>query len=108
MSIFLELTKAFDHAIRSGLSRKLYLYGIRDVEKDWFRSTLTGKVQVTNTGDSCSSVLSIERGVPQGRIVGHLLFLIFITVLCNSSRFLKFCMYADDTVFSVHQNTYSN
>ena len=44
--------------------RKLYLCGKQDIENDWIGSYLTGRVQFTEIGDSCSSVLSIERGVP--------------------------------------------
>ena len=75
----------------------MYLYRVRDTENDWIRSYLTERVQFTKVGDSCSSVLPVEKGVPQGSIFGPLLFFIFINVLCNSSQFLKFCMYADDT-----------
>ena len=42
-------------------------------------------------------MLSIERGLPRGRILDPLLFLVFIKDLCNSSQFLKLCMYAEDT-----------
>ena len=104
----MELTKTFDLVNRSYLLRKLYLYGVRDIENDWIRSYLTGRVQLTNIGDSFSSVLSIERGVPQVRISGPLFFLIFINHLCISSQVLKICMYAHDTSLLCSSKTYTN
>ena len=77
---------------KSYLSHELYLYGIQDI-----RRFLRGRGKLTNIGDSWSSSLFNKRGIPQGSIFGLLLFLIFISNLCNSSQSFKCCMYADDT-----------
>ena len=89
ISIFLDFTKAFDLVKRSYLLRNLCLYGVRDLENYWIWSYLTDRVKFTNIGDSCSSVPSNERGVPQGSIFSPLLFLIFIYDLCKSSHHQK-------------------
>ena len=97
----------FDLVNRSYHLRNLYLYGIRDVEDDWIKSFLIGRVQFSNIGDSCSYVLSIEGGVPQGRLFSPLLFLIFENDLYNLSQFLNFLCMLMTPVFSVHQKTYT-
>ena len=65
ISIFLDSTKAFDLVNISYLLRKLYIYGVQDIENYWIRSYLTGRIKLINIGDSCSSVLYIEKGVHQ-------------------------------------------
>ena len=77
--------------------RNLYLYGLRDNKMVWITRYLAGRLQFNNIGDSCSTVPRIERGIPQGRFLGPLLFLIFLNDLCKWSQTLKLCIYADDT-----------
>ena len=106
-SLSLDLTKAFDLVNSSYILRSFYLYGIGDIENYWIRNYLTSRVQFTNIGISCSSVLPIERGVPQCSILAPLLFLIFMSHICTSSHFFKFCMHADDkSLLCSSKNTY--
>ena len=102
----MDLNEAFDLVNRTYIFRKLHLYGIRDNENGWIRSYFTAKVQFTNIGDNCSSVLPIERGVPQFTILGPRLLLIFLKDLCKSSQFLEFYRYAANhtTLLSSLQN----
>ena len=79
------------------LLRKLYLNRVLDIENDWVRNYFSVTVKFTKIHDSCSSVLSIEKGVSQVRIFGPPIFLIIINDLCNSHQYLKLCVYADDT-----------
>ena len=60
------------------LLRKMYLYGVRDIENVWIRNNLTCIIHFTKIGDSCSSVISIEKRVPHGSIFVTLLLLMFI------------------------------
>ena len=97
LSIFLDLTKAFDLVDRRILLRKLYLYGIMFNENSWLESYLTGRMQCCAINGVESTLKLVERGVPQGSILGPLLFLVFINDLSRSTSFFNFVMYADDT-----------
>ena len=77
--LFLDLKKAFDSVSHQILLKKLEYYGVRGVALDVFKSYLSNRKQVTQINDSNVSVLElIEWGVPQGSVLGPLLFLIFI------------------------------
>ena len=93
----MDSTKTFDPENILYILRKIFLYGIRDIDNDWTRNYLTARVKFSNLGDSCSSVLPIQMGVPWGSILGALIFLIFKKVVCDSSEFLKFCLNANDS-----------
>ena len=76
--LFLDLKKAFDSVSHKILIDKLEYYGVQGVALDLFRSYLSNRKQVTVV-DGCVSLLElIEWGVPQGSVLGPLLFLIFI------------------------------
>ena len=88
--VFLDLKKAFDTLDHDNLLFKINLYGIQGIALDWFRSYLTNRAQQCLVNGSLSRICSLKCGVPQGTILGPLLFLIYINDLPN-------CLYADDT-----------
>ena len=81
VSIFLDLSKAFDTVNHSVLSSKLDLYGIRGNENQWFRSYLSNRKQKVFVNGVESNFLLINSGVPQGLILDPFLFLIYIMIL---------------------------
>ena len=95
--IFIDLQKAFDAVNPRILLSKLGHCGIRGCALEWFRSYLSHRKQYVSINGSNSSLLSITCGVPQGSVLGPLLFLICINDLPNTSKKLTFYLFADDT-----------
>ena len=77
--------------------KKLHHYGVRGVVNDWFRSYLSNRTQTTQVGDKVSDKELTTIGVPQGSVLGPLLFLIYVNDIYNSSNKLQFYLFADDT-----------
>ena len=95
--VYLDFKKAFDTVNHEILLKKLEHYGIRGIANYWLRSFLTNRKQYTNIKGQNSSPQEITHGVPQGSILGPLLFIIFINDLNLSVRSSKVHHFADDT-----------
>ena len=97
IGIFVDLSKAFDTLNHNILLQKLISYGIRGSVNDWFQSYLEDREQFVLLNDVSSNKRKITTGVPQGSILGPLLFSVYINDICKSSDLLRFILYADDT-----------
>ena len=99
LRVFTDLFKAFDTIDHVILLKKLANYGIKDTNFALFRSYFTNRkqyIQITN--GTKSDLQNTTCGVPQGSILGPLLFLVYINDLPSSSKILNLILFADDTI----------
>jgi len=104
--LFVDLSKAFDTINHKILISKMEHYGIRGVSLNWFKSYLTNRKQCTFINGSSSTTEFIMCGVPQGSVLGPLLFLLYINDLPNISKILDFFLFADDTNIYFEADTF--
>ena len=95
--IFLDFAKAFDTVNHKILVEKLEYYGVKDKTLNLFENYLSDRKQVVEVNGVQSDLGTIQHGVPQGSILGPLLFLLYINDISKSSSVLKFFLFADDT-----------
>lgn len=103
--IFIDLQKAFDTVDHEILLKKLHHYGFRGVVNNWIRSYLTNRKQFVYFSGSSSSEGKVKHGVPQGSVLGPLLFLIYINDLPNSIISALPFIFADDTALLFIEDT---
>ena len=96
LAVFIDLSKAFDTICHTTLLNKINFYGIRGITNEWFKSYLTKRKQYTVINSSKSALEDITCGVPQGSILGPILFLLYINDI-NHCTSLNLLSYADDT-----------
>ena len=97
MTFFLDLKKAFDTLDHNVLLDKIEKYGIRGNCLKWLHSYLTNRMQRVEANGTTSKWKEIKYGVPQGSILGPLLFLIYINDLPLACKSLDVILFADDT-----------
>ena len=97
LGIFFDLSKAFDTVNHQILLKKLEHYGIRGIVLQWFSDYLNSRSQYVYFDGCSSDIKTIRCGVPQGSILGPLLFLIYINDLSRTSCQFHFVLFADDT-----------
>ena len=105
LGIFIDLSKAFDTIHHKKLLFKLSRYGIRGTPLALISDYLSNRTQYTSVLGEKSEKLNVVYGVPQGSVLGPLLFLLYINDLVNSSDLGKFVLYADDTNIFISGST---
>ena len=106
VGLMIDLKKAFDGICHKTLLKKLYAYGIRGKLFNWFKSYLANRTQYVQYGNSKSETKTITYGVPQGSILGPLLFILFVNDFSRASDLLFFILFADDTTVLIEGHEY--
>ena len=96
LGFFLDLKKAFDTIDHKILLSKLEHYGLRGVASNWLRSCLSNRKQFTFVNGCNSHLGTINTGVPQGSVLGPILFTLYVNDMANASQ-LQPRLSADDT-----------
>lgn len=104
-AVYLDISKAFDSVSHSHLLSKLCNFNISGSVWLWFQAYLSNRLQYVSVNNCSSDLLSVESGVPQGSILGPLLFIIFMNDLPNVISDSESLLFADDTKCFRHIRT---
>ena len=107
-AVYIDLSKAFDTIGHAILFKKLEMYGVNRQELDWFVDYLFGRSQLVEINNTRSDKEPIYCGVPQGSILGPLLFIVFYNDFAESLAHSRLIMYTDDTVVYVAEKDVKN
>ena len=102
VGVFIDLQKAFDTVDHAVLLSKLSFYGIRGRELELFKSYLTNRTHFVENNGIKSNEVEIKHGVPQGSVLGPLLFLVYINDLNKAIKHSHTFHFADDTSLLCH------
>ena len=105
--ISVDLSKAFDTVSNNILIKKLFRYGIRGWPLRWIESYLADRNQCVRIGYKFSRCRIVGAGVPQGSILGPLLFLLYVNELPDIENSVNFTLFADDTTIVCSNSCYS-
>ena len=97
IGIFIDFSKAFDTITHEILLNKLRAFGIRGVPLKLFASYLNNRFQTVKIGNSFSATKPIKLGVPQGSVIGPILYLLYVNEIPRISYYFLSCLFADDT-----------
>ena len=97
IGVFIDLQKAFDTVDHEILLHKLNYYGIRGIANSWFKTYLSDRRQYVSINGVDSNEVTMQFGVPQGSVLGPLLFLIYINDLNTAIKYCTTRHFADDT-----------
>ena len=106
--LLIDFSKVFDMVDHGILLDKLEHYGVRGHILNWFRTYLTGRRQYVHVNGKNSEEMVLNYSVPQGSILGPLLFILYINDLPQVSKLAEYIFYADDANIIITADSYEN
>ena len=105
VGVFIDLSKAFDTLNYEISLAKQHFYGMRDMALNWFKSYLQNRKQYVYFNGASSALCPITCGVPQGSVLGPLLYILYVNDVTSCSDILWFMLFAEDSNLFYRNNT---